>query len=370
MINNRPYRVMIVSASVGSGHQQAALALKSLLETTADCQVDIIDFFGSEHHRLGRLVKAAYFQLLQLFPEVYDFFYHQTDESKYGQTLKSVLYHTSQRYMRSLIRKRRPHVIVFTHPFPCAAAAGLREAGRITVPLVGVVTDFAVHRLWQYDMVDHYCVAADSLKDQMCSQGIIPHRIHATGIPIRPEFGQVNTEARKKGHILIMGGGVGLGPTEELVEVLAKVPGVQRLYVICGENIETYQAIVSKQATLSKIDVYQFTDKVSTLMEECEIIITKPGGLTVSEALAAKLPMVLIDAIGGQEEDNARFLTNAGVALWAHDADGASVYVRRMLSDDSFTLQFRENCANLAKPQAAQNIAAIITDICSKKARS
>ena len=137
-MSNQP-NILILSASVGNGHNQAAAAVKQSLESLYQAEVTVVDFLGEGNPYLGKLIKGAYYKAIQIFPEVYDYFYRYTDVS----------------HILDLVERFEPQGIVFTHPFPCAAAAGLKRLQKLTLPIVGIVTDFAVHRLWQYNEVDH-----------------------------------------------------------------------------------------------------------------------------------------------------------------------------------------------------------------------
>ncbi|SDF54328.1 MGDG synthase family glycosyltransferase [Sporolituus thermophilus] len=362
------YRILIISASVGSGHHQAAQALRQALLSRC-CRVDVVDFFGGEHRYAGKLIKAAYFRLLRLFPEIYDYLYHYTDASRYGESIKGLLDRLSRRYIRRLIRRYRPDVLVFTHPFPCGAAAGLKRADLINVPLVAVVTDFAVHRLWEYPEVDDYCVASDGLVSHLVRKGYDLSRVHGVGVPIRPVFAELDGTARRPGHVLVMGGGVGLGPAQEVVQALMDAKGVTAIHVVCGKNVRLYRSLQAMVSTNPRLHLYQYTSLVPQLMAAAEVLITKPGGLTASEALAAGLPMVLVDAIGGQEEDNARFLTATGAALWAHDAETAARCTETILNDSMCRAKMQESCRRLARPQAARAVAEIVIQAAQRKGK-
>jgi processive 1,2-diacylglycerol beta-glucosyltransferase len=353
-------RVLIVSASVGSGHTQAALSIKQALKKEYGCNALVIDFLSGGGRYLGKVVKSTYFRTLKLFPEIWDYVYRYSNKERYGEKIKSVLQLASERYMLRIIRRYSPHVLVFTHPFPCGAAAGLKKDGKISVPLVGVVTDYAVHRLWEYPEVDYYCVATEELAGELLSQGFPRSAVYSVGIPVHEHFRLNLASVHQPGGVLIMGGGWGMGPMAQVVQAIASIPQVSHVKVVCGKNLQLYQMLKSPEVRSPKIRVYGFTHKIPELMAEADVLITKPGGLTASEALAIGLPMILIDAIGGQEEDNAAFLVENGVARWAHSMDELTFHTRALLAAPEQLKNMRERCLQIGRPDAASSVAKII----------
>lgn len=352
-------RILIVTASVGSGHTQAALAIKQALKKEFGYQASVIDFLSGGGRYFGKVVKSTYLRALKMFPEIWDYVYRYSNEPRFGEPIKSVLQLASERYMTRIIRRYSPDVLVFTHPFPCGAAAGLKRDGKTAVPLIGVITDYAVHRFWEYPEVDHYCVATDELAAEVLAQGFSASSVSSVGIPIRDMI-RTRTEAVSPFHsVLVMGGGMGMGPDAEMVRALAVMPEIS-VRAVCGKNAHLYQLLKSVAPRSSKFKIYGFTQKIPELMAEASLLVTKPGGLTASEALAAGLPMVLVDVFGGQEEDNAAFLVDNGVARMAHNAEELQQHVREVLSSPGTLAMMRERCLLLGRPQAAYSVAKII----------
>ncbi|MCX7779384.1 MAG: galactosyldiacylglycerol synthase [Negativicutes bacterium] len=365
----RKHRILIITASVGSGHTQAALAIKQALKKEYGHNASIVDFLSGGGRYIGKVVKSTYFQALKIFPEIWDYVYRYSNEPRYGDKIKSVLQLASERYMQRIIRRYSPDVILFTHPFPCAAAAGLKKDGELAAPLIGVVTDYAVHRLWEYPEIDHYCVATDEAAQELLSQGFSPAVIHNVGIPVREPFWERPDVSPQKGNVLIMGGGMGMGLTAEAIRAVSGIPGVQSVKAVCGSNSRLYQILKASEARVSRLHVYGFTQKVPQLMAEAELLVTKPGGLTASEALALGLPMVLIDAIGGQEEDNAAFLVERGAARIARSMAELEMHVAELLAAPDTLQAMRRQAQSLGKPKAAQAVAEIIMQSLTVKER-
>lgn len=362
---NQQAAVLIVSASVGSGHHQAAAAIREVLSKEYDVEVKIADFLV-ESRRLGKIIKGAYLKTIQVFPEVYDYFYRYTDISRYtALPIKSLLYHTLEQNLLDLIQQNKPDILVFTHPFPCAVAAGLKRKGKIELPVVGVITDYAVHRLWEYPEVDAYVVAYEELRQQMVQHGLVSSRIEPTGIPISPQVCSLKPE-KTENHVLIMGGGMGLGPTEEVFASLIPLEEIASLTVICGSNESLYDHL-KQNYRQEHVHIYGFRPDVLEIMAKTKILVTKPGALTSSEALALHCPMILMDAIGGQEEENAAYLESAGAALWVREVNQIAPKVRELLHNSAEYNEMCKKCSSLAKPTAAWSAASTIMELIQLK---
>lgn len=353
-------RILIVTASMGSGHTQAALAIKLALRKQYGYHATVVDFLSGGGRYLGKVIKSTYLRALTLFPEVWDYVYRYSNEPRYGEPIKSVIQLASERFMARIIRRYSPQVLVFTHPFPCGAAAGLKEEGKIAVPLIGVVTDYAVHRLWEYPEVDYYCVATDELAAELLGQGFPASSVFSAGIPVRDMLPVSPDNNPPAGSVLVMGGGMGMGPTAQIVNKLKAMPEITSIKVVCGQNANLYRLLRSPASRSSKVRVYGFTHKIPELMAQTSLLITKPGGLTASEALAAGLPMLLVDVIGGQEEDNAVFLVEKGAARMAQDMDELEKHVREVMTLPGVLQDMRQHCLQIGKPGAAASVATVI----------
>lgn len=348
-------RVLIVSASIGDGHNRAAQAVQEALSRRG-VYCHVVDFFAARH--FGRLLKEAYFGTLRLAPEVYDYFYRYMNASAHGEHVKSLLAHASRRYLRQLVEAYRPDVLVFTHPFPCGAAAGLKRRGLIRQPVVAVVTDFAVHRFWQYPEVDHYCVAHETLAGQFSGIG---GAVHATGIPIRAIFTHPVVTPPQLNSVLVMGGGLGLGPMVEIVQRLAAIPDANSIAVVCGRNHRLYRALRGRvRLDPDRVRVYGYTEQIPRLMAQAAVLVTKAGALTCSEALAQGVPLVLGAALPGQEEDNARFLSRRGAAVWTSSPAALAAAVAEIMRRPERRRDMVRAGRCLARPQAAAEVADLV----------
>lgn len=363
--------VLIVSASVGAGHHQAARAVGAEIKHHYPAvNVTIVDFMGEENSYLNSLVKETYLKMITLSPNIYDLLYRWSQTDRRFPRVQNLVARAMKRSMLRLYIRHRPDLIVFTHPFPCGAAAYLRRSHKLAVPLVGVVTDFAVHPLWVYPEVDLYFVAGREMQAELVRQGIPAGRVYSTGIPIDASFGRLvdrSAVIRELGlsaqtpTVLIMGGGLGVGPVAEAVRALDGIARQLQVVVVAGRNAALRREVQAVAGfSPHRIVVLGYTRRVRELMAAADLLITKPGALTVSEALSANLPMVLVSPIPGQEEDNADYLVAQGAAVLAADTGAVGRVVSRLLSRPDDLEAMRSVARRLGQPEAASAAAAII----------
>ncbi|WP_312339722.1 MGDG synthase family glycosyltransferase [Anaerospora hongkongensis] len=356
--------VLIVSASIGSGHTQAANAVKAELERQhPDIRVAVVDFLEGDNFSLNTFIKETYLKMIDVFPDMYDLLYRWSQASHNGTTVRNLMSWILKKRILRLIDRYRPDLIVFTHPFPCGAACHLKRKEMLTIPLAGVITDYAVHRLWLYNEVDAYFVAVPDLKENLIQQGIAAEKIHITGIPISSSFGEVGAAPRTvkandgPATILIMGGGQGLGAVVEVLTELDKIEGQYRFVVVAGRNAGLRKDLQLLSRSLKHpVQVIGYTRRIPELMADADLLVTKPGALTCSEALAAGLPMVLVNAIPGQEEENARHLAQNGAAIWAEEKSQLNRTVQQLLANPLLLQTMREQAQRMGRPDAAQQI--------------
>ncbi|BBB91246.1 MAG TPA: glycosyltransferase [Methylomusa anaerophila] len=366
MKNFQELKVLIVSASVGAGHTQAAQALKVELERQGLTRVQVVDFMAGENSYLNTLVKEAYLKMIDIFPNMYDMLYRFFQMRLPGSKVQNLMALAMKRSMMKLIKAHRPDLIICTHPFPCGAAAYLKRNRKISIPLVGVLTDFAIHRLWCYQEIDLYFVATEELKTALGSAGIPAERIHATGIPINPKFNHAvesldkNTIRREldllpdRPVILMMGGGLGLGSLSEAVETLNAISMPLNLIVVAGHNSELRRHVLAfARQSHHKIKVFGYTKHIPELMSAADVLVTKPGALTISEAAAMNLPMLFFEPIPGQEEENATYLTGKGAAIWVEDDMNLGTILSNLLAHPEKLCRMQKQVSLLGRPMAA-----------------
>ncbi len=312
-------KICILSASIGSGHVQAARAVAEAVKRhPAGYRAQTLDFLSRDIVSLDYWMRETYIKMIDFFPLFYDLLYHQSQRKHGGKQVRSLLSRVFRGRMEHLLNVLSPDLVVFTHPFPAAAASYLRKRGNLHIPLVGVITDFDAHQLWVYRNFDAFCVPTQGVKNALVLKEVESTKIHVTGIPIRQEFYRATSKyKREDGTVLIMGGGIGLGELRDVLWRLTQVDSINRFIMVTGHNVTLYDEIDDLRSDLRvPLELYGYTNEIPQLMARASLLVTKPGALTCTEAMAMRLPMLLVDPIPGQEEANAEYMEEIGCAKW------------------------------------------------------
>jgi processive 1,2-diacylglycerol beta-glucosyltransferase len=246
----------------------------------------------------------------------------------------------SRRRLSRYIRQFKPDAVLCTHYLPFETLAEMREGKNGSQPfVVSVVTDFEAHALWMESCVDLYCVAAEETKARLIARGAGDGNIVATGIPIATRFSE-NIDARAVRKtlgmrddlptILVLSGGFGMGPVAKILRELDKVANEFQTLVVCGRNEELRREL-AMQDRKHPTRVQGFASNMHELMAIADLIISKPGGLTSSEALAVGKPLLILDPIPGQEAANSDFLLERGAAAKVNRVEDIPYRVGQLL---------------------------------------
>ena len=356
-------KVLILSASIGAGHTQAAHAIRDhYLIANPMAQITINDFLA-ETGAVGTFIKNTYFKMLDIFPDAYEFLYHWSQSTTNSSNVKDLTARILKSHLLHLLAIQRPDLIIFTHPFPCCVAAYLRRTGLINVPMVAVLTDFSSHQLWIHREVDWYFVANKQVKRQLINSSIDDTIITVTGIPLSPAFRYKSIAVPPNSSddlptILVMGGGLGLGAIDKVVADFSRVSSSCHLIVVTGKNRDLKKKLHSYRNRLlpHKITIIGYTRKIHELMAKANLLITKPGAVTCSEALAMELPLLLYSPIPGQEEENAAYLVEQGAAIKILPGESLAATVDTLLSHSESLSKMKQNASRLGQPNAAEKI--------------
>lgn len=362
-------RVYILTASIGTGHSQAARAIaEAIRKTHPSYSVSVLDFVSDNIFSIDHIIKNSYLKMIERFPSLYDHLYSDSQDSRFGQLSQKLLNRTFKQRMKQLISTLNPDAMIFTHPFPAGAADLLRAEGNAKIPLLGVITDFDIHQLWVDPWLDGFCVATPELKVLMESYGIPGSIIHVTGIPVRSSFYET---ARKKplpekGTVLLMGGGLGLGNVVDNLARLDQVEEIRKFIVVTGKNIDLYEKVANLAEHLRHpVELHSYTNKVAELMARCELLVTKPGALTCTEAMVMNLPMILVNTLPGQERANASYMKQKGCAEWVSRSELAEKagYILR----DPEVREKMAGACGCEHPNSAEHVVQILDRLLKKE---
>lgn len=375
-------RIVIATVTAGGGHLAAAAALEDAWRQTRPTDiVDRIDTlkFASPLNR--RLHTDGYVQIAERTPTLWGTLYDKTDSPKVATVLARLrrLFPSSSRVKFSRYLNRvNPDAVLCTHYMPLWTLSAWKHAvntlgmpnpntGRVLarrpVLVVTVVTDFVAHALWIDPCVDLYCVATAETKAQLVARAVCEQDVAVTGIPISPKFAQninMRTARRLLGLrndvpvILVLSGGFGMGPVADTVLALDKVTKPFQMLVVCGRN-EKLRSKLAVRTFAHPTRVLGFVSNMHVLMAAANLVVTKAGGLTVSEALAMGKPLVIVNPIPGQEVANADFLLEHGAGIKATRPEILVHKVSELLGSAKLTAMAKA-ARKLAHPTAAINI--------------
>jgi processive 1,2-diacylglycerol beta-glucosyltransferase len=366
-------RVLILSASVGSGHVKAADALARVMRGRSDVE-EVLSDDSLDHTNVlhKQFYSTLYKKLSSMLPEFLGWWYETSDDPWVADKGRLLIDLPQALPLINLVREFRPDVILCTHFMPAGVISWLIANGKLEARLGVVITDFHFHAFWITRAFNWYFVAQEDDKIHMEALGLPADRIEVTGIPVEPEFGApVNVDAVLERHglmsgrptILVAGGALGMSPATAVVRQLLQVDRDFQAIIVCGKNEEMQNEIVELlKDRPADFRVLGYTKDMSDFMSVATILLSKPGGLTTAEAVACGLPMMILDPIGGQEERNADVLLEAGAAVKCTEVTLVAHKLRRLLDDPERLRQMSRNARNLGRPNAASEIARIVLE--------
>jgi processive 1,2-diacylglycerol beta-glucosyltransferase len=367
-------KLLLLSVSAGAGHMRAAQAICAHADEyhpgVEAVHVDVMNFVSSGFRKL---YTDFYIKLVNKAPALWGYLYHATNEAKPDSSrekMRRALERLNTSALLTEIARVKPDAIVCTHFLPAEILSRLIRKHGFTCPVWVQVTDFDLHRMWVHEHMAGYFAANEEVAFRMRAQGIAASAISVTGIPIMPVFGAPLERAvcaaefgldPLRTTILLMGGGAGLGSLDTVAASLLALDDRFQLIVLAGKNaaaLEALKALALRHP--GRLLPQGFTDKVERLMACADLVITKPGGLTTSECLAMGLPMIVNAPIPGQEERNADYLLEQGVAMKAFDSVTLEFRVRHLLDNPAKLADLREKARALGRADAAQAVLAVV----------
>lgn len=364
-------KVLILHASIGGGHKSAANALQQAFAQRGVTDVVVKDVFEFGGELLRKAVVGSYTVTSEKAPLLWKMFYESGDVSDPKRAkFKNQLRGQAQRPMFVLtldkfVKEYNPDILIGTHFMPLEILLPLKRKGEITAPLYEVITDFMVSSDWIQNGVDAYFVASQFTREAMIARGVDTDLIHVTGIPVRPELAIEKTREEARANvglqtehvITLLGGGIDSKRVRFVAAELLKADMRGALVVVAGRNKELLEEIQDLQngATLRLLKL-GFIDYLDDLIVASDVVITKAGGLTVSEILARGTPMIVIDPIPGQEEWNADYVAASGAGIQLRMIETAPAATIALLSATDRLAAMRTRAKQVGKPRAALEI--------------
>ena len=390
-------KVLIMSASTGGGHNRAARAIKEELESrTIDnmsIECEIVDSLKLVNNTMDKVISRGYEKSALYTPKAYGSVYRfsETTIASKNEFKTNPLTSLMARKFKHLLNESTPDLIIGTHPFPMIALSTLKKNNNIhslsrsesfykstkvdIPPMISVLTDYTTHSTWIQNEIDYYIVGHEYVKELLVYEGVDSEKVKAFGIPVEKSFlshrdrETVLTElglSPEKLTVLLMGGSFGAGNIKETLEDLIAIDRDFQILVIAGRN-EHLKDKLSKMLDSTihnkNICLLGYTNKMNDILASIDVLISKPGGLTTTEALLNDVPMIVPYFIPGQEEENLDFLTNCGAALRTTKKYSLPVLLKVLIDDPSRLDNLRKNIKSIRKFESAVNISNLVVDI-------
>ena len=390
-------KVLIMSASTGGGHNRAARAIKEELESrTIDgmsIECEIVDSLKLVNNTMDKVISRGYEKSAIYTPKAFGSVYRFSETSivSKNEFKSNPLTSLMARKFKHLLNDSKPDLIIGTHPFPMIALSTLKKNKNIhslnkteilhksnnvdIPPMISVLTDYTTHSTWIQNEIDYYIVGHEYVKELLAYEGVKNEKIKAFGIPVEKSFLEHRNKdivlkefglSPDKLTILLMGGSFGAGNIKETLEELLSIDRDFQILVITGRN-EHLKDKLSKMLDSTvhnkKVCLLGYTDKMNDILASIDVLISKPGGLTTTEALLNNVPMIVPYFIPGQEEENLDFLTNCGAALRTTKKYSLPVLLKVLIDDPSRLDTLRKNIISIRKSDSAFNISNLVVDI-------
>lgn len=370
-------KILIFYASYGGGHLSAANSIKNYLSSNYEnIDVELIDCMKYINKPIEKITTTAYNEMAKKAPWAWGKIYSDSQKGP----LAHITTRSNQVFaikLLRLLREKKPDLIISTHPFGSQMCSYLKRKGKITSKIATILTDFAPHDQWLVgsDYTDYFFVAHNKMKEYLISKNIPENKIFATGIPISNKFletfntskilNSLGLKENLKTILFFAGGKFGLGKsrTLEIFNTLVNDFNNIQVIAISGKNKKMYEdfnQIIKSANKTDFIRVFEFVNNVPELMAISDIVITKPGGLTTTESLVSGLPMIIINPIPGQEEENAQFLEHSNIGIWLKKQMNITETISNFISNDAKLKQMKENTKKISNRNSTKDICTIL----------
>ncbi len=362
--------ILILSASYGGGHNQVARALTQGIQRQAPgIKITTIDYCELLFPIINRISQFSYTQSIRHFPVGYALYYQATGNISSDSFWQRRLNRLGYSELIMLVNRLEPRIVISTFPLPAGVLSQMKEAGVLNAPVVTVITDMCVHSQWIHPKTDLYLVGSPEVAAGLEKRGVAREKIGITGIPILPVFKEkIDPEMVRrefgfdsKGKvILFMGGNDGIFGTNHFNLILRDLPPDVQSVIITGSNQDLYDRLCSNSYQKYQVRAFKYVENVAGLMKISDLLVTKAGGVTISEALAVKLPMIIFKPTPGHEGANANYLLKQRAAFIVKREGSLKKVIYRMIADEGFRQCFSRNCFKIATPDSAENGARLI----------
>ncbi|MEC4629007.1 diglucosyl diacylglycerol synthase [Bacillus safensis] len=360
---NTNKKILILTANYGNGHMQVAKTLYDECKSQGFEHVVVSNLYQESNPIVSEVTQYLYLKSFSIGKQFYRLFYYGVDKI-YNKRKFNIYLKMGNKRLDELIQLHNPDIIIIT--FPMIVVPEYRNKTGKVIPTFNVMTDFCLHKIWVHENIDRYYVATDYVKQKLVEIGTHPSDVKVTGIPIRPQFEadvpksmiykKYGLSSDKK-VLLIMAGAHGvLKNVKELCEALLLDSEVQ-IVVVCGKNAALKQSLsVLEQAHPNQLKALGYVEQIDELFRVTDCMITKPGGITLTEATAIGVPVILYKPVPGQEKENALFFEDYGAAIVINRHEDILESVTNLLQDEEKLETMKQNMKKLHLKQSSQTI--------------
>lgn len=363
-------KVLILTLSVGSGHVQASSVIRDAFADGSDpIDVRTIDAIDLAEPWFPWLYVQPYWWMLRYRRELWRALYERRQHKRHRSTAPGWVFRYGCVKVLREMKQLRPNLVIVTEIAAAEIAALGKREGWFSAPVLAVLTDFHAEPPWVQPEIDFYSVATEQAKAQLISWGVSPHRILISGIPINPTFalpyerevmrGALGLKPRSP-MVLLMAGGMGMAPLDQIAGYLERCGMPLQAIAVAGHDRALYERLQRLRGKIAlDLSSFAWTNRIPELMAAADLIVTKPGGLTVSEALASGLPMILTHPIPGPEERNIRYLVQHRVAIHAQSMAEIPSLTVGLLRQPEKRAAMSQRARELSRPEAGHAIAQV-----------
>lgn len=373
----RNLNVLILAASYGDGHLQVARVLQKGLNKKGVKNVRILDLFAEAHPHINEFMRYVYLKSFTVAPSVYGWVYNMSKDMQQERIFAKMLNSFGMQKLRKIMKENWPDVVINT--FPAYAMPELRLKFHLSIPIYTVITDFSLHQRWLHSEIDQYFVATEDLKQEIIKRKVPADRIKVKGIPVREAFDEIKggTGVYEKYGLnknekisLVVAGAYGvLRNLKEICQTLIQ-NGNMQVVLACGKNETLLKDMTSYFAQTPSVKVVGFVEDIHELMAISSCMITKPGGITLSEAIATGVPTFLFRPVPGQEKENADYLSEKGAAVTFYNLEEFQSKVLPILKEDERLFEMKKAILPLQRDKSADMIVQdILNDFTQKVLR-
>lgn len=351
-----------------SGHHQTAKALASWIKTyDKDIICESVDIFSFAFQKTEAFISRSYLYAIQYFPSFYSWLYRKNacENHDKGRFLFYEL--LFEREMLKLIQEKQPDWLICTHALPSYILNRLKLKQKIDLPIVNVYTDYFINSVWGTEAIDFHLVPDTSFKEELIQSGVNERSIFVTGIPLHPSIQRSESfnHTFSKYNLLVAGGSLGVGGIQSFIRKLTPFENIH-FYVLCGKNKRLYETLKNmNKSHVTPLPYIQNPREMNVIYEQMNGIITKPGGVTVTESLYKHIPIFIYHTLPGQEEMNFSYLSANGLAydLRSPKEECIGQAVLTYLSDDKEMGNYKQKLSLFQKRIADKNLAMFLSHI-------